>query len=39
MNEPTQRLAGISIEFREERVMIATRMSVIVPVLEAAFPP
>lgn len=39
LNEPTQRLAGISVEFRHKRVMIATRMSVIVPVLEVAFPP
>lgn len=38
-NNPTQRLAGISIEYRKERhVMIATRMAVIVPELERAFP-
>ena len=38
-NEPTQRLAGIGIEFMKNRVMIATRMAVIVPELERAFPP
>ncbi|MBB3903950.1 hypothetical protein [Methylobacterium brachythecii] len=38
-NEPTQRLAGISVEFKEERVMIATRMAVILPELEKHFPP
>ncbi len=39
INKPTQRLAGIGIEFLKGRVMIATRMAVIVPELEKAFPP
>lgn len=38
-NVPTQRLAGIGIEFQKGRVMIATRMAVIVPELEMVFPP
>jgi hypothetical protein len=39
VNEPIQRLAGIGIEFQKNRVMIATRMAIIVPELEKAFPP
>jgi hypothetical protein len=39
VNAPTQRLAGIAIEFLKNRVIIATRMSVIVPALIEAFPP
>lgn len=38
VNQPTQRLAGIGIEFLKNRVIIATRMSVIVPALIEAFP-
>ena len=35
---PTQRLAGIGIEFVKKRVMIATRMSVTIPALLEEFP-
>lgn len=37
--EPTQRLAGISIEFKEKRVLIAIRMAVVLSELEKLFPP